>query len=71
VTDRQFSELRPYVEAEGSCIDMGYAPLKSLVSRGWLREVVRGCWGITPAGLSAFQAVVDGTAALQPDRDTA
>jgi hypothetical protein len=71
MTDRQFSELRAYRETESSCIDMGYRPLESLIRKGWLREVVAGCWQITAKGTAAFDAVVNGTVALTPDRDAA
>lgn len=68
--ESEFAELRTYAEAEGSCIDMGYRPAASLTRNGWLREIVRGCWAITPNGSAAFAAVVAGTADLRPDEDT-
>ncbi len=71
MTESEFSELRAYYESAGSCIDMGYRPPASLIRHGWLREIVRGCWAITPAGASSFQAVVDGRADLKPDREIA
>lgn len=68
MTERQFSELRRYHEAAGSCISDwdSTKPLASLLSNGWLREVVKDCWGITDKGIAAFDAVVAGTAELRP-----
>ena len=60
MTERQFAELRPY--ADGGCIDMGYRPLESVIRNGWLREVVRGCWEMTPRGHQQFEAMVRGKA---------
>lgn len=73
MTERQFNELRRYREAEGSCISDFSAtrPLESLISSGWVTEVVRDCWGITAKGAEAFDAVVQGTSELQPDRQGA
>lgn len=66
MNEDQFTELRDYAEAADQCIDRGYRPSASLISKGWLREIVRGCWQITPAGLEAFSAVVNGDADLKP-----
>lgn len=73
MTERQFNELRRYREAEGSCIsDWDSArPLASLISNGWVREVVTDCWGITEKGLAAFDAVLAGDTTLTPDRNQA
>lgn len=68
MTEDQFSELRTYAEAEGSCIDMGYRPGAGLISKAWLTEVVPGCWAITEKGRKAFEAVVEGRADLTPGR---
>lgn len=61
MTEREFTELRRYREAEGQCIsDWDNAkPLASLRSRGWITEVVADCWGITAKGIAAFDAIVN------------
>ena len=68
MTEDEFSELRSYVDTSASCIDMGYRPRASLIRKGWLREVVPGCWQITPTGTSAFDAVVNGKTELKASR---
>lgn len=71
MTDSEFSELRSYTEASGSCIDMGYRPSASLIRKAWLSEIINGCWAITEKGRKAFDAVIAGTVELSPDgRDT-
>lgn len=67
--ESEFSELRSYAEAPDQCIDNGYRPGTSLIRNGWLREIVPGCWQITPKGLQDFQQVVAGAAALKADGD--
>lgn len=71
MTERQFNELRRYREAEGSCISDwdGHKPLASLLRNGWLREIIKDCWGITEQGVAAFDAVVDGSAHLTISRE--
>lgn len=73
MTERQFSELRRYHEASGSCIsDWDSAkPLASLLSNGWLTEVVPDCWAITAKGIAAFDAVTDGRSSLTAGRSEA
>lgn len=69
--EREFGELRRYREAEGSCIsDWDFAkPSPVLRRKGWVREIVKDCWAITPAGVAAFDAVVNGTSDLTADPD--
>lgn len=69
--DSEFSELRTYAESPDQCIDMGYRPGASLIRNGWLREIVRGCWQVTPKGTAAFEAIVAGAADLKQDRGEA
>ncbi len=66
MTERQFNELRRYREAEGSCISDwdGHKPLASLLVNGFLTEVVKDCWSITPKGVAAFDAIVAGSAEM-------
>lgn len=73
MTERQFSELRRYHETAGSCISDWDAahPLASLISNGWLAEVVPDCWAITPKGVAAFDAVVAGSSVLSLARGAA
>ncbi len=67
--ESEFSELRDYAEYPEGCIDMGYQPSTSLIRKGWLRQIIPGCWQITPAGSEAFAAVIAGTAALKADSE--
>jgi hypothetical protein len=71
MTENQFNELRRYREAEGSCISDwdDHRPLLSLRTNGWLKEVVKDCWGITDKGVAAFDAVIDGSANLTISRE--
>jgi hypothetical protein len=73
MTERQFSELRRYREASGTCIsDWDSAtPLRSLITNSYLREIVKDCWAITDKGITAFDAVVAGTSNLRANREPA
>ena len=64
MNEGEFSDLHPYFEAQDQCISYMYEPRASLVKNGWIREVVRGAFQITPKGIAAVQRIIDGKASL-------